>query len=73
MAVLLECCPCHVCGKTHDFYLPKAWAIWWAGAVYDFICPTTGGRGMLAEPATPGEPVNRWPAAAVELEASSIH
>jgi len=72
MAVLLESCPCHVCGMTHDFYLPRGWAIWWQGEVYAFICPTTGKPGMLAEQGTPGKPMNRCPPSAVELEASSI-
>jgi hypothetical protein len=67
MAVLLESCPCPVCGRSHDFGLAGAWAMWWSGEDYAFTCPTTGGRGQLWHPATPGEPVNRCPASAVML------
>jgi hypothetical protein len=68
MAVLLESCECPVCGESHDFCLPSAWIIWWAGEVYAFTCPTTGTRGVLEEPPTPGKPVNQCPTDAVELQ-----
>jgi hypothetical protein len=67
MAVLLESCPCHVCGQCHDFCLPRGWTIWWEGEVYAFTCPATGQEGRLKKPDAAPKPMNRCPDSAVAL------